>query len=79
MDELPKEKIALQEGDEQDPEKVMHVTRVETRVVMLKLKYGMEVGDKVDTIINKLVEDSAENPLTAEEEKHRLEITVFTS
>ena len=47
------------------------MTRVETRVVMLKLKYGMEVGDKVDSIIRKLIERNPENPLTADEERHR--------
>ena len=47
----------------------MHVTRVETRVVMLKLKYGMEIGDTVDTLIRKLIEGKED--FTPLEEKHK--------
>jgi hypothetical protein len=72
INELPTDRIALEAGDEADPAKVMHVTRVETRVVMLKLKYGMDVGDKVDTLIRKLIENKGTGgEYTEQEIKHR--------
>lgn len=54
MAEIPAER--LQPAD--TPQKIMKVTKVETRVVMLKMKYGMEVANKVDQIIMQATESN---------------------
>merc|ERR1711998_105081 len=55
----------------QDPEKVIKITRIETRVVMLKLKYGTDVGDSVDDLIRKSI---GNEPFGHEHEHHRSDV-----
>ena len=53
----------------------MTVTKVETRVVMLKLMYGMEIGEKVDQLIRKLLPETItgdeDRTMTSDEEQHK--------
>jgi len=65
--EIPSE--CLQPAD--TPQKVMKVTKVETRVVMLKLKYGMDVASKVDEVIMRATEN---NEVSDEDKKYDEEL-----
>jgi len=49
------DKQIVDPNDQQNPQNAIEISRVEIRLVMLKLKYGTEVGEKVDNMINVLV------------------------
>jgi len=84
--ELGHERIVKQGGipeAQADPETAMEISRVEIRLVMLKLKYGMDVGETVDVLINKLMTgedippELAKHKKSAGKLKKQLQLTGF--
>jgi len=85
--ELGHERIVKQggmpEAAQADPETAMEISRVEIRLVMLKLKYGMDVGETVDVLINKLMTgedippELAKHKKSAGKLKKQLQLTGF--